>query len=272
MKLPAFQFYPGDWRKDPGIQSLTLEQRGAWLEMMCLMHESERRGYLMLNGKPFPEDSLARLLGLQEEDLLNQNSTKGISYLLTLLVDRGVASRDQETGVIYCRRMVRDEQLRKTRAECGKQGGNPLLLKQTRTTGVKQKLTPSSSSSSSVSSSETNLSLFPQITADQVYEEYPRKEERPAAIAEINKAAERIDKAGIPKGHVSAMAYLHERTLAYSHVTAQWPEDERRFIPQPRRWYRNERYNDDPKIWQRGSSRPNHATSEQVRRFNGEEA
>ena len=30
MKLPAIQFYPGDWHKDQGVQALDLTQRGAW--------------------------------------------------------------------------------------------------------------------------------------------------------------------------------------------------------------------------------------------------
>ena len=29
MKLPAIQFYPGDWHKDQGVQALDLLQRGA---------------------------------------------------------------------------------------------------------------------------------------------------------------------------------------------------------------------------------------------------
>ena len=32
MKLPAIQFYSGDWHKDQGVQALDLAQRGAWFE------------------------------------------------------------------------------------------------------------------------------------------------------------------------------------------------------------------------------------------------
>lgn len=28
MKLPSFQFYPGDWMKDPSLRSVSLEARG----------------------------------------------------------------------------------------------------------------------------------------------------------------------------------------------------------------------------------------------------
>ena len=43
MKLPSFQFYPGDWMKDPGLRSVSLEARGLWIDMLCLLFESGRR-------------------------------------------------------------------------------------------------------------------------------------------------------------------------------------------------------------------------------------
>lgn len=117
-KLPSFQFYPGDWRKDPGVQALTYHDRGVWFEILCMMFESEQRGKLLLNGKPISDDALARLLGLGPQVLTNT---------LTTLLDFGVASRDPQTGALICRRMVRDEDVRVKRAEGGKLGGNPVL-------------------------------------------------------------------------------------------------------------------------------------------------
>lgn len=141
-KLPAMQWYPGDWRKDVGVQSLSYHDRGVWFEILNLMHESERRGLLLLNGVAMPNDALARLLGLDNETL---------TTTLTNLLTSGVASRDAETGALMSRRMVRDENLRIIRTEAGKGGGNPLLLNQKPTTQVKQIPTPSSSSSTSSS-------------------------------------------------------------------------------------------------------------------------
>lgn len=142
-KIPAFQFYPADWRKDPGVQALSYHDRGVWFEILCLMHESEQRGRLLLNGKPMPDEGLARLLGLDKQIL-----TKTLSTLLQY----GVASRDASSALV-CRRMIRDEELRKTRAEAGKMGGNPILLKQKSSKTqpktvfeVNQNSTPSSSS------------------------------------------------------------------------------------------------------------------------------
>lgn len=156
MKLPAFQFYPGDWRKDPGVQSLSFHDRGVWFEILCLMHESEERGKLLLRGQPMPEDALSRLLGLDKQSL---------TKTLTTLVEYGVASCDPATGVLFNRRMVRDEKLRKIRQEAGKLGGNPRLLNQTanqnQTTGDNQKPTPSSSPSFSSSDNNTQTGKTP---------------------------------------------------------------------------------------------------------------
>lgn len=147
-KLPAFQFYPADWRKDPGVQALSFNDRGVWFEILCLMHESEQRGKLLLNGRPMSEDSLARVLGLDKQIL---------TTTLTTLSELGVSSVCPTTGALMSRRMVRDEEIRQIRAKSGKLGGNPalckqnghVLLNQKPTTHLNQNPTPSSSSSSS---------------------------------------------------------------------------------------------------------------------------
>lgn len=141
MKSPAFQFYPADWRKDPGVQSLDYETRGIWFEIICIMHESEERGVLMLNGAPMPDAALARMLGLDNQKL---------QTTLTTLLTYGVAKRRESDGAVYSKRMVSDEKLRQIRKEAGSLGGNPVLVKQKSTTLVKQIPTPSSSSSTSV--------------------------------------------------------------------------------------------------------------------------
>lgn len=43
-KQPAFQFYIGDWLKDTG--TLSLESRGAWIDLLCFMWHSKDRGLL----------------------------------------------------------------------------------------------------------------------------------------------------------------------------------------------------------------------------------
>ena len=43
-KNPAFQFYPGDWFREPGLQRVDLDVRGAWAELLMIMHFETPRG------------------------------------------------------------------------------------------------------------------------------------------------------------------------------------------------------------------------------------
>ena len=152
MKLPAFQFYPGDWLKDPAVRSVSLAARGLWIDMLCLMHESSRRGYLQHEtGGPVLPEQLARMAGCD---------TAQVESLLSELESVGVFSR-AERGVIYSRRMSRDEAIRAVRSEAGKlgapygiKGGRPkrqITANETAniTAKLKEDNPPSSSSSSS---------------------------------------------------------------------------------------------------------------------------
>jgi hypothetical protein len=65
--------------------------------------------------------------------------------------------RREQDGALVSRRMVHDEETRKKHAEAGRQGGNPVLVKQKPTPPVKQGPTPSSSSSSSDKRERENL-------------------------------------------------------------------------------------------------------------------
>lgn len=117
-KLPAIQFYPGDWLKD-NVSGCSLQAQGLWLRMLFLAHESDRRGYLSVNGKPMHPEFIARKCGC--------DSTDQYLTLLNELFDAGVPSQ-QPDMTIYSRRMVKDEQKRHKCAQAGKKGGgNPAL-------------------------------------------------------------------------------------------------------------------------------------------------
>lgn len=145
MKRPAFQFYPADWRKDSALQSCSLAAQGLWVNLMCVMHECEPYGYLTVNRKPLEPARIARLVGLPLPEC---------EALLQELDAAGVFSKTR-SGVIYSRRMVKDERIRNARASAGKLGGNPRLVNhednQQDNHTPKQNPTPSSSSSSSTS-------------------------------------------------------------------------------------------------------------------------
>ena len=125
-KLPAIQFYPGDWKKDLGVQALDMECRGIWFEMLLLMHDSEERGKLILNGQPMTSKQIANALGIGEGQF-NEASSK--------ILANGVADFKQNTW--SCRKMIRAENLRQIRTNAGFLGGRNTQA------NLKQKATPS---------------------------------------------------------------------------------------------------------------------------------
>lgn len=102
-KTPALQFYPGDWRKDPGVQALGYFERGVWFELLMIMNESEQRGKLVLNGRAMTLQELSQLLHL---------STDVIEQTLNKLSTTGVAKVEQNTQIVFNKRMTNDEQKR----------------------------------------------------------------------------------------------------------------------------------------------------------------
>jgi len=223
-KLPAIQLYPADWRKDPGIQALDYFEKGVWMEMLFIMHESNNRGFLKINDKKIEKNVLARMLGL---------TLKKTEKTLKTLHDFGIYSID-ENGVIYSRRMVKDEHLRQIRAEAGKLGGSP-LLKQKVKQPAKQKATPSSSSSTSSSSSK-NKDII-----EKIYQAYPKKVGKAKALKAIAKAIKKID---------------HEKLLSIveQYAVSRQGEDPQ-YTPHPSTWFNAERWNDDQSTWK--SKKPN---------------
>jgi hypothetical protein len=43
-KAPAFQFYPKDWRSNLKLRRCSEAARGAWIDVICVLHESEKYG------------------------------------------------------------------------------------------------------------------------------------------------------------------------------------------------------------------------------------
>jgi hypothetical protein len=120
-KAPAFQWYPGDHRRDTAVQACSFEARALWREMLDLMHDGEPRGFLTAGGVPIDEAALSRMVGAQ---------LAPVKRWLRELEQRKVFSRT-EAGVIYSRRMVKDEHISEVRRNAGKLGGNPDLVNQT---------------------------------------------------------------------------------------------------------------------------------------------
>lgn len=117
MSKPWMKFYPADWRSDPLLRSVSIAARGLWMEMLCIMHEAEPYGHLMIGNSAVAEETLARLAGI---------GLKECRRLLSTLREVGVCSETAD-GVLYSRRMVSDHAKSLLDKDNGSKGGNPAL-------------------------------------------------------------------------------------------------------------------------------------------------
>jgi len=147
--LPAQPWYWGDWFKAIDVQSLPRDIRCTWFEMLGRMWESKKRGYLTINGKPLTDEELAQVLGFGTDINLMQKH-------LTFLEERGVFSRTK-SGIIFNRRMAKDEKIRQIRSKSGKRGMESRYNKTDNKT-----LTNSEDESESENEDISNLSLGEQ--------------------------------------------------------------------------------------------------------------
>lgn len=44
MKRPSFQFYPGDWTGNSNLKRCTHEEKGIWIDVLCVLHDQEEYG------------------------------------------------------------------------------------------------------------------------------------------------------------------------------------------------------------------------------------
>ena len=113
MGLPYLKFYPSNWRADAGVRSSSLAARGFWVECLFLMHGSSRRGYLLLQDRQPSDRELAVQVGA---------TLANVRRYRRELLEKGVAEHTPD-GVLFSRKMVRDEIRRRN----GAKGGNPAL-------------------------------------------------------------------------------------------------------------------------------------------------
>ena len=114
---PWMKFYPQDWRADEKLRMCSLTARGLWIEMLALMHRSERYGQLLIGGRVPTDAQLAVQVGALPDE---------VTAMLAELSDAGVFSR-AASGAIYSRRMTRDHKKAENARKNGKKGGNPSL-------------------------------------------------------------------------------------------------------------------------------------------------
>lgn len=123
MSRPSFQFYPGDWQKNAKLRFCSHGARGAWIDVLCLMHCSDEYGVLRQSLKDIALAAGAPLKLLKE--LVEKGVIKGADKGCAPYVykPRHAGKEGEPIELIstsekpcwYCSRMVRDEFIRQRR-------------------------------------------------------------------------------------------------------------------------------------------------------------
>jgi len=227
-KLPWRKFFPGDWLKDPALRMCSLAARGAWIDLVCAMHEGSDDG--VLRGTV---EGLSRICGCSPEEMescLNELHDTG-----TANVTRNANVTAGNTSVtVICRRMQREaEQRLATKERVRRHRSNASVTgEKSEVRSQKSDNTPSSPPRGTAKKRAPGA-LHPE--AEAVYQIYPRKVGKPPALRAITKALKKVE----PE-------WLKERTRLYAESRAG---EDPSYTPHPATWFHQERYADDPATW-----------------------
>lgn len=179
MKRPSFQFYPGDWQANSNLRRCTHAEKGAWLDVMCLMHDQPEYGQLR-----WPLKEVAQAIGATTATLRNlvakgvmKGDDKDVTEAFVYVPRSGRKEGEAVTLVPlqpgplwYSSRMVRDEYVRTVRGEGTRFGEHDgAAPKEARKASPNPPLGDGPSSSSSSSATH----LFPEADASSSAAEPP---------------------------------------------------------------------------------------------------
>jgi hypothetical protein len=125
MKRPAFQFYTKDWQTNLKLRRCSPAARGVWIDVLCLMHQSDEYGVLRWSLKEIANTagaSLAHVRELADKGVLKGGDQGCEPYIFTprhagKVGDPVVLIEATRTACWYSSRFVRDEYVRGRRGE-----------------------------------------------------------------------------------------------------------------------------------------------------------
>jgi len=213
--MPYAKWYPRDWLGDPLLRMMSPTDKGVWIDLLCVMMMSEPYGHLSVNGVAMTDDQAARLIGT------DIGTYKGSIANLTAA---GIPSFT-DAGMMFSRRLVRDNARFVAASEAGhKGGGNPKLKKKAE--AIDQK--PEATQPIKVPYKGTPIGF------DAFWASYPNKKGKQAAIKAWEHAKSKPD---------------HQIIIAAVERQKTWPawiKDGGQYIPNPATWLNQGRWEDQP--------------------------
>lgn len=134
MKRPSFQFYPADWRKDANLRRCSPAARGVWMDVLCVLHDSDTYGIVTWPLKELASAAGASVTYLRElvEKRVLKGCDKGECEALIFTPRHGrklgtpvMLVAPQAGPIWFSARFVRDEHVRTIRGESSRFGDAP---------------------------------------------------------------------------------------------------------------------------------------------------
>ena len=237
-KLPAFMFYPGDWQKDPCLRRCSKAAKGVWMDLLCLLFECPVRGvFVDASGKPWSDEEIAEAIGGDIGANLGH---------IAELVSKGVAQRDTR-GAIFSRRMVRDEQNRRSATE-----------RKRKERSSHTRVTPMSVNEDEIG---RQSKLFVEVK--EFEEEKKMIDNLSSVVNEVGHlypANSHLMGRSLPQPQQDAIAEAIAKdgqdlvlagTKTFADKVENWPSTDLRFIPNPVKFYSEGQYLKKPEFWER---------------------
>lgn len=239
---PYIKFYPRDWIGDAALRMISPEERGVWIDLLCLMAGGTPYGHLALNGQPLTDEAVSRAVGIDIDRF---------RAIVAALEGHGIPSRTPE-GVLYSRRLVREHGKFVSCREAGKKGGgNPALHKES---GSDSHIPESRIH---IPEAKGGLKVNPKVPLKVTYKgtfkghgdkspfsvdfesfwtAYPRKIGKQAALKAWQRAT----------GKPPIQAIIE--AIRQQAQSEQWRKDGGQYIPHPATWLNQGRWDDKPEI------------------------
>ena len=117
---PWMKLYPDKILNDHQLKLCSLKARGLWFLMICIMHNCKPYGHLTVAERAMTTIELSHLVSIKHPTVIRSVAELDLN---------GIFSRT-ESGIIFSRKMVEDEELRLRSVASGRRGGNPKIIQQ----------------------------------------------------------------------------------------------------------------------------------------------
>lgn len=223
---PYIPLYVMDFSTDEKLVNCSAESTGVLIRLMCMLHKMDEYGVLELKTKDKKTDDRIHNFAMKMVRQMPYD-VPCIERSLRELIDEGVVTVDGDR--LYQKRMVRDGDISKKRAEAGAKRGKSKEMEAPAKAEEEPQQKPSKTPAKTPSKESVVDKRF-----DEFWAAYPRKAGKGSAKKAWLKIAPTQELFQKIMGAVEAAKKCD-----------QWRKDNGQYIPHPTTWLNQERWDDD---------------------------